>query len=583
MKLWALLSRPERLRVFALLFLAAVGSALETVSVATILPFIALASNAESVREHPSLYFIYERLKFQSPQDFVFALGAGLVGFFVFKCVYLLFLNFFQSKTWRALDRDIALRLLKKILFHPYRFFLKRNSAELYRTLTSDVTQTSAAINQSMTWISEFLVISGILLVLVRAQPQVTLAIILVSTAMFLILYFVFQAPATRIGQVAQVESGHMIQAANESFGAIKEIKLFGAEESFISRYTRHIRAFTNEMIRFEVMSGAPKMIIEAVAFCGMIGVILWHLKTSHHLMESLSLLALYAVAGYKIMPSLNKILIASITLNRAKASVERVFLEFQNNEAELPAKTSNTRLQLLEALELQNVSFEFEKGTSILNNLSIKFRKGSMTGMIGQSGAGKTTLVDILMGILSPQKGQILLDGTAIHSGNLRAYQKLFGYVPQFIYLMDDTVLANIRFGEVPEKNDLERVFRAAKLAQIHDFIMSLPAGYETRMGERGVRFSGGQRQRLGIVRALYRDPEILVLDEATSSLDGPTENEFLEAVKSLGKEKTIIMIAHRLSTLKDCDQIYDVKNNHWISKEKLRDKTLMAGELHI
>jgi ABC-type multidrug transport system fused ATPase/permease subunit len=351
--------------------------------------------------------------------------------------------------------------------------------------------------------------------------------------------------------------NGLRYQTINEALGAIKELKVLGREQLFIDKYRDNAQLYARSETLCQLSPSIAKYVIEVVAFGSMLLIALYLIATHEGISEFMPLLALYALSGYRLMPAMQQVF-SGYTLFKYHQSA----LEVLCKEMQLPCAQNALNaepLSFADAFILDNISYRYPDSEKwALNNITMSIKQHSTIGIVGASGAGKTTLIDIILGLLIPQ-GKLMVDGVAINDNNVRAWQRNIGYVPQSIFLLDGTIASNIALGISENAVDMDAVIKASKLANLHDFITNeLPQGYNTKIGERGVRLSGGQRQRIGIARALYHEPELLIFDEATSALDGITEKVIMEAIHSLANRKTIILIAHRLNTVKDCDTIY-------------------------
>jgi ABC-type multidrug transport system fused ATPase/permease subunit len=379
---------------------------------------------------------------------------------------------------------------------------------------------------------------------------------------------------------------------AAEALGGIKELKVLGRERAFLTRFQKPSWGFCRATASNQVVASLPRYALETIAFSGVLVIILYLLRTSGDISELLPVLSLYVFAGYRLMPSLNEIFTAAILIRFNRAALDDLHRDlfdsvFESGRNVPPEERNPKRLPLRAQLTLNNVSYTYPNSAiPSLQGVDLTIRKHEVVGIVGETGAGKTTLVDVVLGLLEPTSGTIEVDGEALSGGRLKSWRLSCGYIPQEIFLTDDSIRGNIAFGVPVEAIDDDAVVRAATWAQIHDFIITLPHGYGTEVGERGVRLSGGQRQRIGIARALYHDPDVLVLDEATSSLDGATEAAVMEMIHNLGRKKTLILIAHRLSTVRACDMVYVLRQGRFIGSgtldelaERNHDFRSMAG----
>jgi ABC-type multidrug transport system fused ATPase/permease subunit len=354
-------------------------------------------------------------------------------------------------------------------------------------------------------------------------------------------------------------------QKANEALGGVKEIKLLGREKVFLDDYAKVSRFFAIRMALGEALSNSPRYILDMFAFGAILGIMMWLFVQDAS--QVIPVVGIYAFAGYRLMPALQNIYRAITKARFHTAVLETVKRDLENAPADFPEHVK--RLTLKDKLELRGISFKYPTASSsLLNGLSLDIKANTSVAFVGSTGSGKTTLVDIILGLLDPDKGTLEVDGMLLSEDKLRNWQANLGYVPQTIFLSDGTIAQNIAFGIPEDEIDREAVRKAAHIANLHEFVMSLPDGYNTIVGERGVRLSGGQRQRIGIARALYHDPGVLILDEATSALDNVTEEAVFQAIKNVTGKKTVIMIAHRISTVRECDQIFVLEKGRIVSR---------------
>jgi ABC-type bacteriocin/lantibiotic exporter with double-glycine peptidase domain len=534
---------------------------LQVVGIASITPFLALVGNPQLIESNSVLSWLYERFGFESDRNFMIFIGvAGLS--------MLLFSNAFTALTTWAMLRysmgtyhSIAERLLENYLRRPYVFFLNRNSAELGKNTLSEVSQVvRGLLVPGMQLISKALVALFVLALLVAVDPVLAVLALVFLGGAYALIFTLARRKLSSIGRAKVSANRERFRAAVEALAGAKDIKLMGKERFFLKRFSEPSRRYTRHNATMQVIGQLPRYGLEALAFGGMFMTVIYLLIRGGSVGQALPLLALYGIALYRLMPALQMIFQSLTSVRANVASMEAIYDDLKVAVPELPNQRLVTPLKFAESIWLRDVAFRYPKSeTWVVEDLDLRIRKNSSVAFVGSTGSGKTTIVDLILGLLRPQQGELVVDGRAVDDELLPSWQRNLGYVPQQIYLNDDTIANNIAFGVRASALDMEAVVQAAKLADIHDFIVGhLPDGYQTRVGERGVRLSGGQRQRLGIARALYHDPDVLVLDEATSALDGITEESIFRAVSQLASAKTIIMIAHRVTTVRDCDVIY-------------------------
>lgn len=560
-KLLDLLSSAERKRAALLLCMILFMALMDMLGVASIMPFMAVMINPELVETNALLASTYNIFGFTDRQSFLFFLGVMVFVTLVVSLTFKAITTYLQLRFTMMREYSIGRKLVSGYLNQSYTLFLNRHSADLGKTVLSEV---SAVVNGSMlpmmTLIAQGAVTIALLFLLIALEPKLALNVGVVLGVAYWLLFKVTSSFLTKIGNERLVANENRFTAVSEAFGAAKEIKVGGFEQAYIDRFSRPAQIYAKHQASAQIITQLPRFALEIVAFGGMLLVVLYLIAENGNLAAALPLIALYAFAGYRLMPALQMIYGALTTLRYSRPALDSLHADLVNLNL---AKTNNSNvevMQLAHAISLKNIQFSYPDTLQpALQNLNLTIKARNTIALVGSTGSGKSTMVDLILGLLEPQNGSLLVDGKQINTNNLRQWQKSIGYVPQQIYLADDSVTANIAFGLEASEIDHEAVERAARIANLHDFVVSeLHDGYATMVGERGVRLSGGQRQRIGIARALYHSPQVLILDEATSALDNLTEQAVMEAVNNLSHEITIILIAHRLTTVRKCDQIY-------------------------
>ena len=561
-KIFDLLDRRERIRFGLLLGMILVMSLLEVAGVASIIPFLAVLSDPQVIHQTPYLQVFYEGLGFQSDRAFLLFLGIVVFGLVVFGLA-------FKAVTLYALTRfstmrnySISTRLFGSYLSQPFVWFLSRHSADLGKTILSEVDQViGKSIIPALTLLAHITVVFALAVLLFLVDPVVVAIVIAVLGGSYGLIYFGIRGLLTRIGEQRVHANRERYQAANEAMGGIKDVKMLGLEDAYLRRFRRPAAVFARTQALAAILGTIPRYVLEAVAFGGMLIIVLVLLaRAEGRLEEAIPVLGVFAFAGVRMFPAMQKVYDSFTKLRFGGYALDALHRELTESRPAhpLPAQKGEA-LDLKERLTLENIYYSYPSTDKpALNGLSMSIDALTTVGVVGGSGAGKTTAVDVILGLLWPQDGVLRVDGVVINEHNRRAWQRSIGYVPQHIFLADETVAANIAFGVPRKQIDMDAVKRAARLSELDRFVTEeLPQGYETMVGERGVRLSGGQRQRIGIARALYYDPSILVFDEATSALDNLTERAVIDAVHNLSGAKTIIMIAHRLTTVQRCNEI--------------------------
>jgi ABC-type multidrug transport system fused ATPase/permease subunit len=574
-KLLQLLTPRERRSFYLLLVMIVVMGLVETVGVASIMPFMYMLADPSVLERHALLGRVYAGLDFTDPHSFMlffgFAVFVIVVGGLIFKAGTLYAVYRFTMMRGYSLSN----RMLRGYLLQPYTWFLNRHSADIGANVLGEVAKvTTKSLLPAMKLITYSIVVLGLVALLVLVHPQVALIAATLFCGSYLLVYLGVQRTLARLGEERHEANVERFQIAGEALGGIKDVKLLGLERHFLHRFQPAARAVAASDAASTILGELPRYILEAVAFGGMLAFVLVLLISgSTTIADVVPVLAVYAFASLRIFPALQRIYVSMTQMRFSKPTLDKLHEDMKAAEANaraLPPVERGAVVRLTEALTLEDIHYAYPQADRpAVRGLSLTIPARSTVGIVGGTGAGKTTTVDLILGLLLPQKGRFAVDGLPITAANLRAWQQSVGYVPQQIFLTDDTIAANIAFGREPKDIDRAAVERAARTAELHDFVMrELPEGYESRVGERGVRLSGGQRQRIGIARALYHDPDVLILDEATSALDNLTERAVMDAVHNLGHAKTIVMIAHRLSTVRDCDTIFMLEGGRVVAQ---------------
>lgn len=566
----SLITKKEKINLF-FLFLSMFTLALfEMAGIASIMPFMAMVADPNIFMNNKIVKQIYVFFYFTNEYEFLYFLG-------IFVLLLLVLSNFLRGITnWLMLKFSnnlyfkIACRLLEKYLSEPYVFFLNRNTSEMGKNVLEEVRNAVAGvIGPCLQVISSFLLSLFILALLLVIDPLIACSIAFILGGSYFIIYFFVRKKLLTIGKGQVYENSKKFKIASEALNGIKELKILGNEKYYLEQFAIHASRHAEYNTTAGVISQVPRYGLEVVAFGGILLIVLYFLGSEQNVGNMIPLLALYAFSGYKLLPALQQIFASVTTIRYNIAAINVIDQDMKNSRNNCTDKNSLFNLyddNLIFSknnIELKNITFFYPgKSCPALDNVSLSIKEKSIVGFVGATGSGKTTIVDCILGLLSPSIGSIAIDNTVLSSDIIKKWQRNIGYVSQQIFLSDDTILRNIALGLQDSNIDKNSVIHAAQLANIHDFIeKELPESYQTVIGDRGVRLSGGQRQRIGIARALYRDPAVLILDEATSALDGVTEEAVMEAIQSLTRKKTIIIIAHRLTTLQDCDVIYHLK----------------------
>jgi ABC-type multidrug transport system fused ATPase/permease subunit len=543
------------------------GAVLEVVGISAVLPFIALVLDVSLIERYPLLQQLYRWSGTTSSQNFVFLICVLLVIVFLLKNLFLFFVSYRQNRFIAekqvAMSRDLFSAYLQK----PYEFFFTVNTAELQRNLNGVVSLVAnGVLLNGMGLVAEVLVVTAIFLLLLFIDPVSScLAFSFIGTALGLS-YWASRRRAQEYAQQSTQSYANMIRWLNQGIGSIKEVKVMGKEGFFLRSYLENSHGCANATAKHQVLLAAPRIYFETVTVAAMCIIVVINLLSETPPQVLMATLGLFAMAAFRLMPAMSRMATMLTTIRFGVVQLNLIYADLVSGTSSettrlLAGNESLAPLRLQKQIRLNNISYCYPGSSrEVLQNINISIPQGSSVGLIGSSGAGKTTLVDIILGLLPPSTGTITVDETDIWQHDISEWHGNLGYIPQQIYLLDDTVARNVAFGVPDDQVDMDRVWQVLKIAQMQEYVMQQPAGLDTKIGEQGICLSGGQRQRIGIARALYHDPQILVLDEATSALDTETESSFMAAVEAIGNEKTLIIIAHRLSTIRHCDVVYEI-----------------------
>jgi len=562
-KILDLLVLEGKKRLYLLILAVIVMAVLDMVGVASIFPFLNVISDPDIIQKNVKLKWVYDKFNFSNKDVFLVALG-------VCSFVILVLNNILRAKIavvlirFSYVRRDVISKvLLEKYLYEPYAFFLNRNTSELTTYLVSEVARVvSGMLIPCLQVFARSLMALFIVVLLFVVNPVVASVIIVIIGGGYILIYGLLRKLVAKLGADMTEHSKGVYKSLHEAFGGVKDIKVLGKERFFIDNFSSSVSKLSDCYCWQFMFFQLPRYAFEILIFGGILFIAIFIAVIQGNYQDVVPIVGLYAFAAYRLMPTLQQIYQDVTSMRSSLAALEAVYKDYFmcSGKHEYDQIHQNQRFSFSKEIAFQNVSFQYPNAKElVVNDLNLTIKANSTIGLVGGSGAGKTTLVDILLGLFRPLNGVLSVDGEAINDQNLRSWQANIGYVPQSIYLCDDTIKQNIAFGVLDKNIDFQAVENAARLASIHDFIVQeLPNGYESKVGERGVRLSGGQRQRIGIARALYHNPSVLVFDEATSSLDGITENAILEAIHNLSHKKTIIIVAHRFNTVKECEIIY-------------------------
>jgi ATP-binding cassette, subfamily B, bacterial PglK len=576
-KFWHLLTREQRHAAFVLLFLMLIGMVLETFGIALVMPALGLMTSEDLAATYPSIIPWLAILGHPTQRQLVVAGMLAFVGIIGVKVVVLAFLAWRQARFSFGLQAHLSERLFTGYLRQPWTFHLQRNSAQLIRNATREVSLCTDASLSLISLLTECLVVVGVSALLLIIEPVGALVVVTTLGIAAWAFQRATRARLSRWGQARQHHEGLRIQHLQQGLGGAKDVKLLGREADFLAQYRVHNQGAARIFERVNTVQQFPRLWLELLAAIGLASLVIIMIGRGRPLDALLPTLGVFAVAAFRLLPSMSRIMGSAQSMRYSMPAVDTLYEELTLPEWE-EAPRRERLLAFNSELQLEQVGFRYPSTpASVLEDVTLRIPKGWSIGIVGGSGAGKSTLADVVLGLLTPACGRVLVDGVDIQT-NLRGWQDQIGYVPQTVFLTDDTLRRNVAFGLTDEEIDDAAVQRAVSAAQLDEFVGELPQGLESMVGERGVKLSGGQRQRVGIARALYHDPAVLVLDEATSSLDTVTEKGVMAAVNALHGVKTILIIAHRLSTIEHCDRLFRLERGRVVGEGSFATVTRTA-----
>lgn len=574
-KLRYVFDRKDKIKLVGLAILMVIGSVLELLAVAVFNPFIEVLMQTSSIEDDSFLKLFFTHIHLNGIEQYLVVLSALVAVIYLVKNIYLSFLqNVILSFSYTT-RMNLATRLLTTYMSEPYTFHLSKNIAEMQRCLQSDTSQFMSLINSCLQLTVEMVTCLALAAYLFHTSHSITVVIGVLLLLCIGLFFMISKKVSSRLGRQNENYNAKLFQWINQSLGGIKELKILQREEYFIDSYKTNYKKLIWGARVNELIAALPKYIVETVAMVGLVFAIIIKLLFGHGALETfIPQIAVFAVAAFRLLPSVGRVnaYINSIMYN--KASLDMIYDDLKEIDSEpvqeIEWQGKKEKWIFTKGVTVEHVSYHYpDSDVEVLHDISLEIPKGKTVALIGPSGAGKTTLADIILGLLPPVSGVVRMDQHNVYE-NLRSWREKLGYIPQSIYLSDDTIRNNVAFGIYEAQIDDNAIWKALEKAQLKEFVQGLENGLDTYVGDRGVRLSGGQRQRIGIARALYHDPEILVLDEATSALDSSTEQAVMESIESLQGLKTMIIIAHRLTTIKNADLVYEVSGGNVILRDK-------------
>lgn len=560
-----IMNRGQKLRIGVIIVMMLIGGVLETLSVSLVLPLVTAIMQPDFIETNRYARIVCKVFDLHSANTFMIVVIMGLIAMYIGKNLFL-FLEYYTQTRFVCNNRyALQQKLMQSYITRPYEFFLHESSAEVMRVINSDVQSSFQLLSTLMSMFTELVISLALVITIVAVDPMMAGLVAVILLVLMMFLGTVMKPVLRNAGIKYQKSNAVANKWLMQSMHGIKEVKVAAKESFFVEQYAKAGRLSIECEKKNTVMANIPKLLIEAVTVSAMLGVIAVLMLRGRNVSDLIPQLAAFAMAAVRLLPSANRVSTAFNNISYQEPMLDKMIenvrdlSEWENvsdNEAHQTTFTLDKRL------ELQDITYRYPNTEEpILRNANMVMPVGKSVGIVGASGAGKTTAVDILLGLLKPEQGQVLVDGKNIEE-DYRGWLSHLSYIPQSIYMLDDTIRANVAFGYDLKKVSDEQIWRALREAQLEEFVRSLPEGLDTSIGERGVRLSGGQRQRIGIARALFTDPELIILDEATSALDNETEAAIMDAINALHGKKTLVIIAHRLTTIEECDYIYRVEN---------------------
>ena len=571
-----ILSRHQKIRILELAVLMVIGGFLEMLSVSLMLPFMTTVMEPESVMGNRYVRMVCDLLDLQIASTFLVVFSAALALIYVAKNAYLLFEMGVQNRFVYGNMFATQSRLLETFIHRPYEFFLGISSGEILRIINRDTADTFNLLTTILQLFTELVVSSMVIAAILIMSPQITLLIAGLMLGLLLVINTILKPILRKAGLENQEAGAGTGKWLLQSIQGVKELKVMQKEQFFLDNYNAYGLRSVQAQRKSAVLGNTPRFLIEGVSMAATflaIAIMLYRGAAFEKIVPALSTVA---VAAIRLLPSVNRISGALTQISYCEPMLDKTIETLQGMDewhaspVESDASGRERKITALKReLSLVDISYHYpDSDVNVLEKAGLSVKRGESVGIVGASGAGKTTAVDVILGLLCPQGGQVLVDGVDIRE-DYPGWLDLIGYIPQTIFMLDDSIRANVAFGEAAEDIDDEKVWTALREASLEEFVRSLPNGLDTQIGERGVRLSGGQRQRLGIARALYEDPGVLIFDEATSALDNETEAEIMESINHLHGQRTMLIIAHRLTTIEACDHVYRVEGGK-ITKER-------------
>ena len=577
-KMNVLLDGKQKAKMGGIVVLMIIGAALEACSIGLVIPIITTLLDPEAVNGDGYLGDIYRFLGMKSTSQFTIVMLLVIIAAFVVKNVFLYFQNVVQLRFVYTNQFATSRRMMINFMERPYEYYLNADTSVIQRSITSDVNNMYGLILSSLQLLSEIIMFLVLVIVLMTQDPMMILTIALLLVIVLLVIKCILKPIMIKAGEDNQEYYSGLYKWIDQSVMGIKEIKIANKESYFINEYSKCGAGYVGAVQKYNIYNATPRLLIETVCIAGLVLYLILQIASGKEVAAMITQIGVFAVAAMRLLPSANRInnYLTSISYfepffmgvsDNLQEEINDINVNYDAEAYE--ARKEIKKLPVLKKIELKDIVYKYPNtDVLIFNHADMEIPVGCSVGVVGTSGAGKTTIIDVLLGLLNIQEGSILADGVEVRE-HYEEWLKNIGYIPQTIFMIDASIRKNVAFGVPDEEIDDNKVWQALKEAQLDEFVKGLPEGLDTGIGERGIRLSGGQRQRIGIARALFEDPEVLVLDEATSALDNETEAAIMDSINRLHGRKTLIIIAHRLQTIEKCDMVYRVENGQ-IARER-------------
>lgn len=580
--LFILSARQKRYAVLVLL-MSLMAALMETLGVAVIMPVLDMMLDIQGIRDRWYMVPFVRAFHLDTDEKVIWFVCLGVIGIYLVKTLYFVFYSWVSAKYSYMVQRELAVRVLAAYMRQGYMFFVQNNTARLINGISGDAASIYGILKTIFTSVMKLLTIVCIGAYIMIQSVQMAVLLMLLAVLCLIVIQLLYRKSMSRNGIIRRDLMVDMNQVAMEAIQGHKEVLVMNKQEHFVKAYGDVKAKYSRVSVKVDMGTTVPAYLIEMICIVGVMVTLAIQIGSTSNVDALITQLSAVAAGAFRILPALgaitsgiNTITMSTSQLGACYETIQQVKKLEQEDEKKEERINKYSDTDFEEKIELKNVSFQYpETEENVLEQVNLTIRKGESIAFIGPSGAGKTTVSDIILALLKPTEGHILMDGIDIEDLGSQ-WNKIVGYVPQATFIIDDTIRHNIAFGENKRAIDDAQVWQALRIAQLDEFVRNLPKGLDTRVGERGVRFSGGQRQRVAIARALYRNPEILVLDEATAALDNETESEVMKAIEALQGYKTLIIVAHRLTTVRKCDVIYEVKDK----KITVRNKEEIFGD---